>query len=84
MAATARKIVAKPFLYVIVCVGILFMSKCRGTVSKALLMSIPAISERGAGVGALGLSSVVCVMLVRRVEVECLGLKPCCEGERGM
>ena len=64
--------------------SILFISRCRGTVSKALLMSIAAMSVRGAGLGALRPSSVVCVMLVSRVEVECLGLKPCCEGERGM
>ena len=53
------------------------MSVCLGTVSKALLMSIVAISVRGAGLLVLKPSSVVCVMFVSSDVVECLGLKPC-------
>ena len=57
--------------------SILLMSVCLGTVSKALLMSIVAISVRGAGLLVLKPSSVVCVMFVSSDVVECLGLKPC-------
>ena len=60
------------------------MSMCRGTVSKALLMSMAAISVRCAGFEWLRPSSVVCVMFVSRDVVECWGLKPCCDGERGI
>lgn len=60
------------------------MRRCLGTVSKALLMSIVVIIVRAAGLLELRPSSVVCVMFVRRVEVECLGLKPCCVGDSGM
>ena len=54
------------------------------TVSKALLMSMAASNVLCAGLDWLRPSSVVCVMFVRRVVVECWGLKPCWEGERGM
>ena len=64
--------------------SILLISKCLGTVSKALLMSMAAMIVRGAGLLEFRPSSVVCVMLVRREVVECLGLKPCCVLERGM
>lgn len=60
------------------------MSRCRGIVSKALLMSMAATIVRVAGLFWLRPSSVVCVMFVRRVEVECWGLKPCCVGDSGM
>ena len=60
------------------------MSMCLGTVSKALLMSIVAISVLCAGFEWLRPSSVVCVRCVSSVEVECWGRKPCCVGESGM
>ena len=60
------------------------MSMCRGTVSKALLMSMAAMSVLCAGLEWLRPSSVVCVMFVRRDVVECWGLKPCCAGDNGM
>ena len=52
--------------------------------SKALLMSMAASSVRCAGLDWLRPASVVCVMFVRSDVVECWGLKPCWEGERGM
>ena len=64
--------------------SILFVRMCRGTVSKALLMSMAASSVRCAGLDWLRPASVVCVMFVRSDVVECWGLKPCWEGERGM
>ena len=60
------------------------MSNVRGTVSKALLMSIVARSVRCAGFGELRPSCIVCVRVVRRVVVECRARNPCCVGERGM
>ena len=63
---------------------ILLVRSVRGTVSKALLMSTVARSVRCAGLGVLRPSSVVCVMFVSRDVVECWGLKPCWEGDRGM
>ena len=60
------------------------MSMCRGTVSKALLMSMAANSVLCAGFAWLRPSSVVCVMFVSNVDVECCGLKPCWASERGM
>ena len=63
---------------------IFLISRCRGTVSKALLMSIVAISVRYAGLAEFIPSSIVCVKLVRSVLVECLVLKPCWEAESGM
>ena len=64
--------------------NILLVRSVRGTVSKALLMSIVASRVRCAGLGVLRPSSVVCVRVVRSVDVECKDLKPCWEGERGM
>lgn len=64
--------------------AIFWMSKVRGIVSKALLMSIVAKSVRCAGFGVLRPSCIFCVMEVRSVVVECCGRKPCCEVERGM
>ena len=63
---------------------IFLVRRVRGTVSKALLMSIVARSVRCAGLGALRPSCIVCVREVRRVVVECCARKPCCVGERGM
>ena len=60
------------------------MRRCRGIVSKALLMSIAIIMVLGAGLSWFKPSRIVCVMSVRRVFVECWGLKPCCAGESGM
>ena len=60
------------------------MSMCLGTVSKALLMSMATSNVRSAGLEWLRPSSVVCVRLVRSVEVECCGRKPCWDGDRGM
>ena len=56
----------------------------RGTVWKALLMSIVARSGLCAGLVVIRSSSVVCVREVRSVVVEWKVLKPCCVGERGM
>ena len=53
-------------------------------VSKALLMSIAASIVRCAGLCRFRPSSVVCVMFVRSVVVECCGLKPCWASDRGM
>ena len=55
------------------------MSKCLGTVSKAFDMSIAAMSARSAGFLLLKPSSMLCVMFVSTVVVECLGRNPCCE-----
>ena len=60
------------------------MRMCRGTVSKALLMSMAASNVLCAVLYWLRPSSVVCVMFVSRDVVECWGLKPCCDGERGI
>ena len=60
------------------------MRMCLGTVSKALLMSIVAISVLCAGLEWFRPSSVVCVRCVRSVDVECWGRKPCCVWESGM
>ena len=60
------------------------MRICRGTVSKALLMSMAAISVLFAGFEWLRPSSVVCVRCVRSVDVECCGRKLCCVMDRGM
>ena len=64
--------------------SILLISKCLGTVSKALLMSMAAMIVLSAGLLEFKPSSVVCVRWVRRVEVECRDLKPCCVGESGI
>ena len=60
------------------------MSRCLGTLSKALLMSIVARSVLLAGLLAFRPSSVVCVRWVSSVDVEWRDLKPCCVLERGM
>ena len=60
------------------------MSRCLGTVSKALLMSIVARSVLLAGLLAFRPSSAVCVRWVSSVDVEWRNLKPCCVLERGM
>ena len=60
------------------------MSSVRGTVSKALLMSIVANNVRSAGFGVFRPSCMCWVSVVSSVVVECLALKPCCVGERGM
>ncbi len=57
---------------------------CRGTVSKALLMSMAASNDLYAGLFVFRPSSIVCVMFVRSVVVECCDLKPCCVGESVM
>ena len=49
--------------------SILLISRCLGTVSKALLMSMAAMIVRGAGLLEFRPSSVVCVMFVRREDV---------------
>ena len=64
--------------------SILFMSRCRGTVSKALLMSMATITVLSAGLFLLRPSRVLFVMSVRSVAVECCDLKPCCVGDSGM
>ena len=60
------------------------MRLCRGMASNALLMSIVTRSVLSGGLGELMPSKTLCVRSVRRVFVECSGLKPCCEGARGM
>ena len=60
------------------------MSRWRGTVSKALLMSIAANSNLCAGFRWLKPLVMFCVRLVSSVLVEWCGLKPCCLGDRGM
>lgn len=51
--------------------------------SKALLMSSVANSDLCGGLAELMPSKALCVRSVRRVFVECSGLKPCCVGARG-
>ena len=60
------------------------MSSVLGTVSNALLMSIVARSVWCAGFSAFRALCMCCVSVVRNNVVECLALKPCCVGERGM
>ena len=65
--------------------NIFCMSIVRGTVSKALLMSILARrSVLCAGLGMFRPSCMYCVSVVRSVVVECRALKPFCVGDRGM
>ena len=52
--------------------------------SKALAMSIVAMRVLSAGFLLLKPSKMSCVMLVRRVVVEWLARKPCCEASSGM
>ena len=58
--------------------SILLMSRCRGTVSKALLMSMAASQDLEAGFCELRPSSIECVRYVSRMDVEC------CEGDKLM
>lgn len=66
-----------------VVLSIFCMSVCLGTVSKALLMSMAAITVREGGRAWLKPSNMCCVNMVCSVVVECLGRKPCWEVERG-
>ena len=61
--------------------SILLLSWCLGTVLKALLKSIVVRNVLKAGFAALRLSRIVCIMYVRRVHVEWLGVRPCWAGE---
>ena len=56
----------------------------RGMASKALLMSNVTRSVLCGGLAVFMPSKVLCVSSVSRVFVEWRGLKPCCEGARGM
>ena len=47
-------------------------------------MSIAAMIVRFAGLDWFRPSCMICVMWVRREDVECCALKPCCEGANGM
>ena len=60
------------------------MSRCRGAVSKALLISMAASSVLCAGFEWLRPLSVVCVRFVSRVDVECWDGKPCWAPDREM
>ena len=64
--------------------NIFCMSNVRGTVSKALLVSIVAKSVLCTGLGIFRPSCMYCVSVVRSVVVECKALKPCCVGDSGM
>lgn len=63
--------------------NILFIRLCRGMASNALLMSNVTSRVLCAGLIELMPSKILCVRSVRRVFVECRGLKPCCVGARG-
>ena len=52
--------------------------------SKALLISSVTRSVLCGGLVELMPSNILCVRSVRRVFVECRGLKPCCEEARWM
>ena len=60
------------------------MSGVRGTMSKALIMSIVARSVLCAGLGTFKPSRMYCVGVVRSVVVECRAVKLCCVGDRRM
>ena len=64
--------------------NIFCLSDVRGTVSKALLISIVAINVLCASLGILRPSCMCCVSIVRSVVVECRALNPCCVGDRGI
>ena len=64
--------------------NILCMSSVRGTVSKALLMSLVARCLLCAGLAIFGRSCMYCGTVVRNVVVECRALKPCCVCDRRM
>jgi len=80
------KIVGNPVLWRVfmLILKILWMSSVRGTVSKALLMSIVARSVLYADSGMFRTLYMYCVIVVRSVVVECRALKPCCVDDRGM
>ena len=52
-------------------------SSVRGTVSKAILMSIVARGALHAALGVFRPWCMYCVSVVRSVVVECMALKPC-------
>ena len=58
------------------------MSKCRGTISKTLLISIATIMVRFGGL-ALKPDRMSWVKSVSNVVVECFGLNPCCCWTKG-
>ena len=60
------------------------MSRVRGTVSKALLMTIVTNRVRCAGLGVFKPSCMCWVSVVRSFVVEWWALKSCCVRERGM
>lgn len=64
--------------------NILLIRIWRGTVSKALLMSMAARMVRVGGSFWLKPVKIRCVRSVRSVVVECCCLKPCCVFDRGM
>ena len=81
----ARKLASH--LLVLLCMfvlSILFVRLWRGMASKALLMSSVTRSVLCGGLAELMPSKTLCVRSVRRVFVECSGLKPCCDGSKGM
>ena len=80
-----RKLASHLLVLLCMCVlYILFVSVCRGMASNALLISNVTSSVLCGGLAELMPSKILCVRSVRRVFVECSGLKPCCEGSRGM
>ena len=60
------------------------MSSVRGTVLKALLMSMVARSVLYTGLGMFRPSCMYCVSVVRSFVVEFRALKPCCVDDRGI
>lgn len=73
-------------LLVLLCMSVLYIlsvSLWRGMASKALLMSNVARSVLCGGFELMP-SKIFWVRSVRRVFVECSGLKPCCEESKGM
>ena len=60
-----------------------WMSSLRGTVSKALLISIVNRRVLSAGLGTFRPPCTYCVSVVRSVVVEYKPLERCCVGERG-
>jgi len=60
------------------------ISRVRGTVSKALLVSIAARSVRCAGFGVSRPSCMCCDNVVSSVVVEWCARKPCCEADTGI
>ena len=80
----ARKLVSHLLvLFCIFVLSILSVRLCLGTASNALLMSSVTRTVLS-GLRLFIPSSVFWVSWVRRVLVECCGLKPCCVGASGM